>query len=369
MRIAILTLPLHTNFGGILQCYALQTVLQSMGHEVSVLNTAFDKVDCKTRIGLFIKRLIKTMLRRESKFYGWKTEREITRKNTLSFISKHINIRNVADLSLLNEDEFDAIVVGSDQIWRPCYYHEPIANAYLKFAKDWTRVNRVAYAASFGTDSWEYTQQQTEECAALLKLFSAVSVRERSGINLCEKYFGKHAVQTLDPTLLLTKECYQSLVSQSSAERHDGGLCYYFLDATPEKLQLAQKVAMDKKMVAYWGNNPNVEKYHLYFEERIQISVEQWLANLMDASLVVTDSFHGCVFSILFNKPFLAIGNKERGLDRFISLLSQFGLEHNLLTSCNDEVSISESHFDWNDINRKLQALRETSMMFLKTSL
>ena len=82
MKIAILTLPLHVNFGGILQCYALQTVLERMGHEVSVLNTDFVNVGYKTRIGLFIKRLVKTCIGKESKFYGWKTEREITQKYT-----------------------------------------------------------------------------------------------------------------------------------------------------------------------------------------------------------------------------------------------------------------------------------------------
>lgn len=369
MRIAILTLPLHTNFGGILQCYALQTVLERMGHDITVLNTDFEIINNKTRIEILIKRLIKTVLGKESKFYNWKTDREITRKNTQVFIDKYIHIRNVTDLTLLEENNFDAIVVGSDQIWRPLYY-QPIVNAYLKFAKDWASIRRIAYAASFGTDIWEYTPQETDECVALLKLFNSVSVRENSGINLCKQHLGRDAVQVLDPTLLLTKEDYSNLISQSNIKRRNGGgLCYYFLDVTPKKLQLTERIAKERKIVSYSGNNPNVEKYYLQFEERIQLPIEQWIANMMDASLVVTDSFHGCVFSILFNKPFLAIGNKERGLDRFISLLSQFGLEHNLLTSCDDEVSMTGFYFNWDEINRKLEILREKSMMFLNSSL
>lgn len=228
MRVALLTLPLHTNFGGILQCYALQTVLERMGHEVSVLNTDFENINGRTRIEIFIKRLIKTILRKESKFYGWKTEREITRKNTQAFIDKYIHIRNVTDLSLLEENDFEAIVVGSDQIWRPLYY-QPIVNAYLKFAKDWTSIRRIAYAASFGTDIWEYTPQETDECAALLKLFSSVSVRENSGVSLCKQHLGKEAVQVSDPTLLLTPKDYLNLISQSNIKRRNGGgLCYYF---------------------------------------------------------------------------------------------------------------------------------------------
>ena len=189
MRIAILTLPLHRNFGGILQCYALQTVLERMGHEVSVLSTDTVSVTKRTRLQLFIKRWIKHyLLNRESKFYGGKTETEIVCQCVLPFIRQYIHRLDVKDYACLQEQDLDAIVVGSDQIWRPTYY-QPIANAYLKFAKDWTHIKRVAYATSFGTDEWEYTPEETQECAALLKQFDAVSVREASAVQLCKEHF------------------------------------------------------------------------------------------------------------------------------------------------------------------------------------
>lgn len=297
MRIAILTLPLHVNFGGILQCYALQTVLERMGHEVSVLNTDFVNVDYKTRIGLFIKRLVKTCIGKESKFYGWKTEREITQKYTQVFIRKHIHLLNVQDLSLLKEDDFDAIVVGSDQIWRPMYY-QPIANAYLKFAKDWTSIKRIAYATSFGTDKWEYTHEETQECASLVKLFDAVSVRENTAVDLCRKYLEVEAVQVLDPTLLLSKEDYLKLIDQSKLKKNEGVFAY-FLDVTSSKMDLANRIAKERGLKLYQFNNPNVDCLSLHFEKRIQQPIEEWIAGFRDASFVVTDSFHGCVFSII----------------------------------------------------------------------
>ena len=329
MRIAILTLPLHTNFGGILQCYALQTVLERMGHNITVLNTDFDEVGYKTRGELFIKRLIKMILRKESKFYGWKTEREITHKYTQTFIDSHIHIRNIKDLFLLKEGEYDVIIVGSDQIWRPLYY-QPIANAYLKFAKDWTYIKRIAYAASFGTDNWEYTQQETQECASLLKLFDAVSVRESSGVDLCKRYLNVDAVQVLDPTLLLTKDDYLELVDCSNVKRHEGELLYYFLDVTLEKMNLANRLAKESGLNLYEVNNVCTADYS-HFEKRIQSSLEQWISGFRDASFVITDSFHGCVFSILFNKPFVIISNKKRGISRLISLLSILGLQNRLV--------------------------------------
>ena len=359
MRIAILTLPLHVNFGGILQCYALQTVLERMGHEVSVLNTDFVNVDYKTRIGLFIKRLVKTCIGKESKFYGWKTEREITQKYTQVFIRKHIHLLNVQDLSLLKEDDFDAIVVGSDQIWRPMYY-QPIANAYLKFAKDWTSIKRIAYATSFGTDKWEYTHEETQECASLVKLFDAVSVRENTAVDLCRKYLEVEAVQVLDPTLLLSKEDYLKLIDQSKLKKNEGVFAY-FLDVTSSKMDLANRIAKERGLKLYQFNNPNVDCLSLHFEKRIQQPIEEWIAGFRNASFVVTDSFHGCVFSIIFNKPFVVIGNEERGIARLKSLLSMLDFDYSVASNIHQLQKI-----EWNKTKLILDKYRQISLSFLR---
>lgn len=368
MKIAILTLPLHTNYGCILQCYALQTILECMGHEVSVLNTDFVNVDYKTRVGLFIRRLIKTALRKESRFYGWKTEREVTHQNVQPFIDKYIHNRNIKDLSLLNENEFDAIVVGSDQIWRPLYY-QPIENAYLKFAKDWSHIKRVAYAASFGTDKWEYTPQETKECASLLNLFDAVSVREISGVDLCRIHFGREATWVLDPTLLLEKDDYLKLIDCSGVKKQNGGLFYYILDVTPEKMNLINRLADERGWESYKANNSDVDCLSLHFEKRIQLSIEQWIAGFRDASFVVTDSFHGCVFSILFNKPFVVIANAQRGIARLKSLLSMFGLENRLVNLSEVDNLSQLQKIEWDRVNAILDKNRQVSLFYLEKAL
>lgn len=365
MKIAILTLPLHTNFGGILQCYALQTVLERMGHDVTVLNTDFEKVSYKTRVGLFIKRFIKTILRKESKFYGWKTEREITRKHTQLFINKYIHIQNTTSLFLLKKDDFDAIIVGSDQIWRPLYY-QPIANAYLKFAKNWTSIKRVAYAASFGTDEWEYTQQETEECASLLKLFDAISIREKSGVELCKKHFHVDAKQLVDPTFLLTKNDYLNLIGGIKDTGKKKELLCYFLDTTPEKEALANKLSIQLQLTIKRANNPKADKYYEHFEKRIQLPIEQWIIGFQNADAVITDSFHGCVFSILFNKPFLLITNINRGASRFQSLLSMLSLENRLIPqNANYKIELPLEEIDWKKVNIRLEELKKKSYSFL----
>ena len=295
----------------------------------------------------------------KEKFYGWKTEREITQKYTQVFIRKHIHLLNVQDLSLLKEDDFDAIVVGSDQIWRPMYY-QPIANAYLKFAKDWTSIKRIAYATSFGTDKWEYTHEETQECASLVKLFDAVSVRENSAVDLCRKYLEVEAVQVLDPTLLLSKEDYLKLIDQSKLKKNEGVFAY-FLDVTSSKMDLANRIAKERGLKLYQFNNPNVDCLSLHFEKRIQQPIEEWIAGFRDASFVVTDSFHGCVFSIIFNKPFVVIGNEERGIARLKSLLSMLDFDYSVASNIHQLQKI-----EWNKTKLILDKYRQISLSFLR---
>ena len=237
MKIGILTLPLHTNYGGILQAYALQTVLERMGHEVCLI----EKKRKPFRLPLwkaplvYGKRVLKNLAGHPYPiFYEQKVNREepITRQNTDLFIKRYIKRRIVNDFSELKESDFDAIVVGSDQIWRPKYFNGNIEDAYLKFAEGWN-IKRIAYAASFGTDEWEYTAAQTKECARLLKQFDAVSVREASGVDLCRKHFGVEARHVLDPTMLLTAEDYIRLFETAGTPKSPGTLLCYILDETP----------------------------------------------------------------------------------------------------------------------------------------
>lgn len=344
MKIGILTLPLHTNYGGILQAYALQTVLELMGHEVVVIDTP--NLQPKPSLFTLSKRVVKRLL---GKRVGVFSERyhnstyPVISQYTQPFVDKYIHRKIVNSPNELQEKDFDAIVVGSDQIWRPKYYGK-IENAYLSFAKNWN-IKRIAYAASFGTDDWEYTPRQTKVCAKLLKMFDAVSVRESSAVNLCKERFGVDAQHVLDPTMLLDKEDYIRLIEAANTPKSKGTLLNYILDETPEKRTLIEQIAKDKGLVPFRVNS-RVENHNAPLEERIQPPVEQWLRGFYDAEFVVTDSFHACVFSILFGKPFVVVGNKERGMARFESLLEMFGLENRLICSVEDYNHISGMLFE-----------------------
>ena len=339
MRIAILTLPLHTNYGGILQAYALQTVLQRMGHEVEVLqNTSVYAHNPFLMPLVYVKRIAIKFLKdwNTPVFIECKRKKEapVIRQNTDRFINKYVNLRKIKSLKDIFSTDYDAFVVGSDQIWRKSYFigmwNTQIKDAYLYFTSKWD-IKRIAYAVSFGTDNIdEYSPSDIVDCKEAIGMFDAVSVRESSGIELCLENFGKEAEHVLDPTMLLTKEDYISLIEKSGVPCSPGDMLCYILDPTPLKNSIISKIAKEKNLTPF---NVFAEVYnmHLPLEQRIQPPLEAWLRGFMDAKFIVTDSFHACVFSIIFGKPFLAIGNKDRGMSRFSSLLMKFGLQSNLI--------------------------------------
>lgn len=365
MKIGILTLPLHTNYGGILQAYALQTVLERMGHEVCLIEKKRELLSFPLWKAPFVygKRILNLSGDALPVFYEQRVNRErpIIRQNTDKFINKYIKRRIVDDYSDIKETDFDAIVVGSDQIWRPKYFHE-IEHAFLDFTEGWN-IKRVSYAASFGTDKWEYTMRQTEACARLVRSFQAVSVREDSGVTLCREHFGVQAVHVLDPTMLLCREDYMTLFESASIQTSSGNLLCYILDETPAKTVIINNVAMECGLVPFSVKSKS-EAITAPLVDRIQPPVEQWLRGFYDARLVITDSFHACVFSILFQKPFIVIGNANRGMSRFTSLLNMFGLKDRLVTA--ETFFFKKKQLsDGIDTEETLRLLRENAADFL----
>ena len=377
MKIGIVTLPLHANYGGILQAYALQTVLKRMGHSVALIDrTLYWGAGPVRRTLVYANRLLKMALGKKIDFFRERKAdelRRIPRQYTDIFIGKHIRRRSVVRYSQVRRRDYDAIVVGSDQVWRPLYFENTIGNAFLAFTQGW-KIGRIAYAASFGTDTWEYTPEETEECSRLAKSFDAVSVREESGIALCRKYLGVDAVQTLDPTLLLQKDDYDVLVDTCPEEARcfpGPAVVCYILDRSPEKMAVARNLSESLRMKSV-SINSRYEDHSAPAEERIQPPVEYWLRQIRDAGFVLTDSFHACVFSIIFRKPFAVIGNEGRGMARFTSLLSEMGLTDRLIRpdiSAEALASLAKSAIDYDAVHAALAKLQRESLSFLETAL
>lgn len=369
MKVAIITQPLRTNYGGILQNYALQMILKSMGHSPTTLQCdECVHVQYPRYILTLIKRLLLKALGKYNSpiFYEKKYMEDypVFTKHTLGFVKRYINVR-VVDIAhpAIAESDYDAYVVGSDQVWRPLYNN--IDFTFLSFSKRWN-VKRCAYAASFGTDDWEFSKEDTEKCKALASMFNAVSVREKSGVSLCKKYLNVNALLVLDPTLLLHRSDYEKLIDNAKTSSSSGQILVHVLDKNADKSRLVEIIAKQNRWIPF-EVNCKVDEHELNepVEKRTQPPVEQWLRAFKEAEFVVTDSFHATVFSIIFNKPFVVYANRERGAARFLSLLSLFHLEDRLVYKSTDFDKNKIGIIDYGNVNAKIDTLRDFSLNFL----
>ena len=373
MKIGVITLPLHNNFGGILQAYALQFVLNNLGHDAMLIDKSkyvslgpwYKKFPIYTKRALQKYLMRKDIVVRADVEHNWVPK--IIAKHTDKFIDKYIKRIFTKDFSNVKKEDFDALIVGSDQIWRPKYFFSAIENAYLVFAKEWN-IKRIAYAASFGTEEWEYTEEQTRNCSTLLKKFNAVSVRESSAVKLCNEKFKVEALHILDPTMLLEKDEYINLFKETETAKSDSNLFCYILDSGTEKDDIINTIATEKRVKPFYVNS-KYEDLAVPLEERIQQPVEKWLRAFYDAKFVITDSFHACVFSIIFNKPFIIYGNKERGMARFESLLKIFELEERMVSTKKEAIEAINRPIDWEKVNSIHSQWKEKSITFLTENL
>lgn len=362
MNIGIITLPPHTNFGGILQAYALQTVFERMGHNVFIIdNDPVKKLSLREKMLCYPKRFILRYLfgNKNVKIKAEEYEleiRPIIRKNTDGFVLSNLHLYHVSSFKeLSNNDLFDMYVVGSDQIWRPKF--TCIENAFVGFDRR-SKIRRISYAASFGVDTWEFSDEQTRICKELVKRFEFIGVREKNGVELCKKYLNVDAHQVIDPTLLLLSTDYIKLIKKANPPKSQGNMMVYILDPSPLKSRVINIISSRKKLNPF-VSNAMVNDYRAALEERIQPSVESWLRGFLDSEVIVTDSFHACVFSILFHRKFLVIGNHARGLSRLSSLLETFGLQSHLIIENPQNNDIDIPPIDWSRIDETLTAKRK----------
>lgn len=377
-KIGILTQPLHDNYGGLLQAYALKETLKSLGYKVAVINRR-KKPHSKWR--LIVSNV-------KNRIYGKKAnkvalsdkQKAVISKKTINFQKQYIPelselIINNSGMLKLNGNGYSGFVVGSDQCWRPSYSPE-IKNYFLDFLPSESSIKRVAYAASFGSSTWSFTEQDTKVCKDLLNKFDAISVREDSAVDMVSKYLGRDdALHVLDPTMLLSIKHYESLLVNESMPVSNGNMKVYVLDKTPAKERFIETIA----------DALDLEKFEVMPKKRISLdrinnaaledfqypSPLEWIQGYKDAKFVVTDSFHGTVFSILFNIPFITVGNVHRGMARFESLLNMFNLSERLVTDIEkvDTEHLLNKNIDWNQVNIILASEKLKALEFLKRSL
>ncbi len=354
-KILIITLAQGSNYGGMLQAYALQTTVKQLGYKVE---TTYTK-------GPIVRRLIKSFpgVQMAVGFIKGrpKNNNKITTRFTRDFVSSYVNVVNF-DKAFWNAkfSTYSAYITGSDQVWRSSYTFVP--HNLLSFAP--RDAVKISYAGSFGRDDLsEYSAKLMSEARSLAGKMTALSMRESSGVDIAKRNWGLNATQNVDPTLLVQRKEYEELINAASdvTYKSPGSLFSYVLDPAFDKQGVSEYIASLlglKPFNVIDGDENNGKPMP---------RVEQWLRSFQDSGYVVTDSFHGTVFSIIFNKPFIAIGNKERGLARFESLLRMFGLEDRLVTSIEDVTKeLIKKDIDWASVNGKIKSEQKRSIDYLK---
>lgn len=364
MKIGIVTQPLWGNYGGILQNYALQQVLREMGHDPVTLDFMWGNTGIPYLLSS-AKRILSRLAGGGQASWLIPYAPGRTLPEVIEFVDTCVShtqtFWNGYSPWLIDRYGLEALIVGSDQVWRP-KYSQAIEEMFLSFAEG-RDVARVAYAASFGTSEWEFSPTQERVCSRLLAKFDAVSVREEDGIPLARR-LGAEATVVQDPTLMLGREGFDRLLGPGAADTAgDPSLGVYILDPDP---------AMDRAVETIARSMGGLRTVKMK-EETHGIGPREWISAIKNARYVLCDSFHGTIFCLLYHVPFISIVNEKRGgLSRFISLLRPLGLMDRLADS-RDFVRMttldSLPPIDWATVDRVLAEGREHSRRFLRESL
>lgn len=373
-RVIIFTHQLGENLGGIIQAFALQKYFTDIGYDVVTSNFYRPSGIIRSSLGK-IKRQLKMVMKKSNTLVFTKKDIEKTTKLTSQFVANNIKTVDLNNNSKkkYNSKDYEIVIVGSDQVWRAA--HVDVSKYLLTTLYNDDNLLKISYAASFGKDDLsEYGPKLIKKSEKLAKKFDAISVREDTGVDICKKYWGVDAVQVVDPTLLLEVADYNKLIKDDSKllKPSNGKIFTYILDKDSNKQRIIDHVANTRKQKVFDIMPPkpmsskelksNPEKYMLPH-------VTQWLKSFADADFVVTDSFHGCVFSIIYNKPFIAVGNKNRGLTRFTSLLKVFKLQNRLVANISDTDVALQSEIDWQKVNAIKAKEKKRAIEFLQTSI
>ena len=372
-KVIILTLPLENNYGGLLQAYALQKVVSDMGFDVYT-----DRNACKNKTWKnFFLRFYLPLRYKQLQLCGKKVitpkMRQVQYQKLVRFIDENIKtvdfFKGRDNPRRKDIEKYEVYVVGSDQIWRKKYVR--VKSYFLDFLKGKDNICRIAYAASFGTDNIdEWNDEDKKVCGSLIQKFTAISVREKDGVAILKKQFETHATLVLDPTLLLTKEIYNRLDGVEKIPRRNKLLFCYVLDLNEDKKNLINHLKEEYELEQVLFISPKMENIDKNLPvDFVYPSMAEWISGFRDAEFVFTDSFHGTVFSILFNKDFICYANKTRGLSRFESLFESLEINVKLIFNSQDYNKCHPIKIDYTKVNEKLNLLRRDSMSFLSKSL
>ena len=348
MKIGVITFSnSKDNYGQLLQCYALQVYLKKQGHDAFLIRyqRTVSDIKQKSKIEKFFNYLknpfayidyyVRTKRLNQNKklYYDASGERK---RQFDSFIKDQLSCTKmyVDDEIMQYPPVADAYICGSDQIWGGDWVY------YLSFApKDSLK---IAYAPSLGGLS-SFSSEYEEKMKVYLSRFDFIGMREQSGVDMCHRLGFDKAVKVVDPTLLLSSMDYNAIRIETNQNKP---YIFLYLLGNPmdgevdEIYEYAHKKNYDVVYVASQG------RYDKHSKQYVQIG--EWVDYLAKADIVITNSFHCTVFSLLFERPFISIpliGGYKRMNGRIEELLRECGLSNQVYAECFDNISIKGIDF------------------------
>ena len=279
----------------------------------------------------------------------------------IDFLKKNVKLKEFRTYSELREKDYDILIVNSDQTWNGHKINVILNRGYLKFAENWA-IPRFVYGASLGVNYWKFSKDFDIIARRLLKKFSGISVREKGAVKIVKKHLGILPEFVLDPTLIIDKKYYLDLVKDYNKKIifnfEEEYLCVYQLDKNMLIRNLIKKASKKFKY----------KIYNIDLQEKNYI--ENFIFYMNISKAVITDSFHGSIFSIIFKKPFITYLNKGRGSGRFISLIKTFNLSNRIIFPKKfNKVNINLLKTPLNINQSLLNYLKNNSINFLKKNL
>ncbi len=383
MKIGIVTFwSSSNNYGQILQCYALQKYLRNQGHDAFLIrykpqqsNWGVFRVFVKLK--LFLSNLFKKRTPRNCIDKNIIEERNFTYRKFEEFRSEFlkkttITYKSIGELRSY-PPEADVYVCGSDQIWNGSMIESGRLGYFLRFGD--VSIRRVAYAVSGGLTLKWYEKPIFKRC---IKVFDRIGTREESTLKACKRFGRDDAVITIDPTLLIEKCDFDSILVNSKIEMTEPFLFFYVINVKSKEeiywsqiSRFAKEENLNARIVYSSGYIPARELVDDC--ESVQATIPEWLSFIRLAKIVFTTSYHGVAFCIVYHRPFYAIllqNEYAMGNDRIISLLTKVGLLDRIIRNEDDLSLVSiKTEIDWENVDERLQELRQSSIEFLNDAL
>lgn len=362
MKVGVVTFHSANNYGAILQTWALQKVLKDMGMNSGIINYHPDIID-----GLYDPMQLKEGLERQIKKSTLyiRNRKSLIRYNKFrSFLRENYNL--IGDYRTYDELKsakfnLDAYITGSDQVWNPTHIGGYDPAYFLEFAAQGKK--KISYAASLGTDYIDSRYKDDIERA--LSTFTSISIREKSAKPAVEELVEGPVEVVLDPTLLLKKEDYDEIKVRSKIK--EPYILVYAIERNPELAKFANKISVALGLPLI-QRRPGLKLVN-ELEPFYTADTGEFLGLVESAEYVITNSFHGTVFALLYGKPFVSMLHSDTG-SRTEDLLQQLDLSSHILYDLEDFDDFNIFRYDdVEDVRRRIEELKESSLDFLKEAL